>query len=131
MDVRFGAVLAMAMALVAPVLTQRRDSSPHQVRFAAVDGATRLEVLDWGGSGRPVLFVGCYLTAHVYDSIAPRLTDQFRVYGVTRRGVGASDHPSTGYDPQRRADDILGVMTALGMQKPILIGTSCGGAILH
>ena len=92
MDVRFGAVLAMAM--VTPVLTQWRDSSPHQVRFVTVDGATRLEVLDWGGSGRPVLFVGCYLTAHVYDDIAPTLTDQFHVYAVTRRGVGASDHPS-------------------------------------
>lgn len=129
MGVRFGAVLALA--LVAPAVTQWRDPSAHQVRSVTVDGATRLEVLDWGGSGRPVLFVGCYLTAHVYDSIAPKLTDQFRVYAVTRRGVGASDHPSTGYDPQRRADDILGVMTALGMQKPILIGNSCGGAILH
>jgi non-heme chloroperoxidase len=129
MDVRFGAVLALA--IVAPVVTQWRDPSPHQVRSVTVDGATRLEVLDWGGSGRPVLFVGCYLTAHVYDNIAPKLTDQFHVYAVTRRGVGASDHPSTGYDPQRRADDIFGVISALGMQQPILIGNSCGGAILH
>ena len=70
MDVRFGAVLAIAM--VAPVVTQWRDPSPHQVQSVTVDGATRLEVLDWGGSGRPVLFVGCYLTAHVYDNIAPK-----------------------------------------------------------
>jgi pimeloyl-ACP methyl ester carboxylesterase len=90
-----------------------------------------LEVLDWGGTGRPILFVGCYLTGHVYDDIAPKLTDQFRVYAVTRRGVGASDHPQTGYDPQRRAEDILEVIGAVGMQKPILIGNSCGGDILH
>jgi non-heme chloroperoxidase len=101
------------------------------MRSVTVDGSIRLEVLDWGGSGRPVLFIGCYLTAHVYDDIAPKLTDQFHVYAVTRRGVGASDHPATGYDPQRRADDILDVITALRMQKPILIGNSCGGAILH
>ena len=129
MDVRFGAVLALA--IVAPVATQWRDPSPHQVRSVTVDGATRLEVLDWGGSGLSVLFVGCYLTAHVHDDIAPKLTDQFHVYAVTRRGIGASDHPSTGYDPQRRADDILDVITALAMPKPILIGNSCGGAILH
>src|SRR4029450_6897690 len=129
MDVRLAAVLAIAM--VAPVVTQWRDPSPHQVRSVTVDGATRLEVLDWGGSGRTGLVLRCQLTAPVYDDIAPKLTDQFHVYAVTRRGVGASDHPSTGYDPQRRADDILGVMTALGMQKPILIGNSCGGAILH
>jgi len=129
MDTRVGA--AVAIAILAPLFTQWRDPSPHQVRSVTVGGATRLEVLDWGGSGRPVLFVGCYLTAHVYDDIAPKLTDQFHVYAVTRRGIGASDHPSTGYDPQRRADDVLDVIAALAMQKPILIGNSCGGAILH
>lgn len=34
-------------------------------------------------------------------------------------------------NPQRRADDILEVIGAVGMQKPILIGNSCGGDILH
>ena len=53
-----------------------------------VDSSVRLEVLDWGGAGRPILFVGCYLTGHVYDDIAPKLIDQFHVYAVTRRGVG-------------------------------------------
>lgn len=129
MNICLGAVLALAM--VPPLVTQWRDPSPHQVRSVTVDGSTRLEVLDWGGSGRPVLFVGCYLTAHVYDDIAPKLTSEFHVYAVTRRGVGASDHPSTGYDPQRRADDILDVITALRIRKPILIGNSCGGGILH
>ena len=108
-----------------------RDPSPHQVRFVTVDSTVRLEVLDWGGSGRPVVFVGCYLTGHVYDNIAPKLTDRFHVYAVTRRGIGASDHPATGYSPARRADDILEVITALKMQKPILVGNSCGGDILH
>ena len=111
--------------------TTWRDPSPHQVRFVTVDSAVKLEVLDWGGTGRPILFVGCYLTAHAYDDIAPKLTDRFRVYAVTRRGVGASDHPATGYDPQRRANDILEVIGSVAMQKPILIGNSCGGDILH
>lgn len=108
-----------------------RDPSPHEVRSVTVDSSVKLEVLDWGGSGRPVLFVGCYLTGHVYDDIAPKLTDRFHVYAVTRRGIGASDRPTTGYDPQRRTADILEVMDALKMQKPILVGNSCGGAILH
>jgi non-heme chloroperoxidase len=111
--------------------TTWRDPSPHQQRFVTVGSSVRVEVLDWGGSGRPILLVGCYLTGHVYDDIAPKLTDQFHVYAVTRRGVGASDRPATGYDPQRRADDILEVIRAVGMQKPILIGSSCGGDILH
>ena len=108
-----------------------RDPSPHQVRMITVDSSIKLEVLDWGGTGRPIVFVGCYLSGHVYDNIAPKLTNQFRVYAVTRRGVGSSDHPATGYDPRRRAADILDVVHALGMQKPILVGNSCGGGILH
>jgi pimeloyl-ACP methyl ester carboxylesterase len=119
-------LLALAQSVAPP-----RDSSPHTIRFITVDSTVRLEVLDWGGTGRPVVFVGCYLTGHVYDNIAPRLVDQFPVYAVTRRGVGASDHPAAGYSPGRRADDVLEVITALKMQKPILVGNSCGGDILH
>jgi non-heme chloroperoxidase len=125
-------VLSLAAAAPAgQTATAWTDPSPHQVRFVEVAPGVRVEVLDWGGTGRPVLFVGCYLTAHVYDHIAPKLTEWFHVYAVTRRGVGASDRPATGYDPQRRAADILEVMSALHIEKPILIGNSCGGGILH
>ncbi len=132
--------LAIVLALAAPrpdtpELPQQqaewRDPSPHQVRFVTVDTSVRLEVLDWGGTGRPLVFVPCYLTAHAYDAIAPKLTDRFHVYAVTRRGVGASDHAATGYSPQRRADDVLEVIDKLEMRKPILVGNSCGGDILH
>ena len=107
------------------------DWSPHQVRIVTVDSSVRLEVLDWGGTGRPLLFVGCYLSAHVYDDIAPKLRAQFHVYAITRRGVAPSDQPRVGYDPQRRADDVLEVIDQLGMQKPLLVGNACGGHILH
>ena len=82
-----------------------RDPSPHNVRFVTVESSVKLEVLDWGGRGQPILFIGCYLTGHVYDDVGPKLTDQFHVYPLMRRGVGASDRPTTGYDPQRRAAD--------------------------
>src|SRR6476659_1095403 len=121
----------LLLALLASSQAAWRDPSPHQVRFVTVDSNIKLEVLDWGGSGRSVLWVGCYLTAHMYDNIAPKLTDQFHVYAVTRRGIGASDHPATGYSPARRADDVLEVITALKMEKPILDGKSCGCDILH
>lgn len=119
------------LLLVTQATTAWRDPSPHQARFVTVDSSVKLEVLDWGGTGRPLLFVGCYQTAHAYDDIAPKLRDRFRVYAVTRRGVGLSDQPAAGYDPPRRAQDVLEVITALGMQKPILVGNSCGGDILH
>jgi non-heme chloroperoxidase len=126
-------------AFVASVLAPRsgsqstadwRDPSPHQVRWATVDSSVRLEVLDWGGAGRPIVLLGCYLTAHLYDEFAPKLTDGFHVYGITRRGLGASDRPSTGYGAQRAADDVLEVLDRLGTNKPILAGYSCAGQVL-
>jgi len=107
--------------------TAWRDPSPHQVRFITVDSSVRLEMLDWGGTGRPIVFVPCYLTGHAFDDIAPKLTDRFRVYAFTRRGFGASDRPLTGYDLQRSVDDLLEVIDALQLRKPVLIGNSCGG----
>lgn len=125
------AVAISVLAFVGQDAVNWRDPSRHQVRFVSVDSSVRLEVLDWGGTGRPVLFVGCYLSAHVYDEIAPKLTEWFRVYAVTRRGIGASDRPTIGYDPPQRTADILAVIGALRLEKPILIGNSCGGDILH
>ena len=73
--VALGVLLAQPPAAPAQAQStaQWRDPSPHQVRFVSVDSGVRLEVLDWGGSGRPVVFIGCYLTAHVYDNIAPEV----------------------------------------------------------
>jgi non-heme chloroperoxidase len=68
-----------------------KDPSPHTTRFITVDKDVRLEVLDWGGSGRPiVLLAGGGNTAHIFDSFAPKLTAHHHVYGITRRGFGAN-----------------------------------------
>jgi non-heme chloroperoxidase len=131
--------LAFLGAFTASVLPQQpgaqhagqwRDPSPHQVRWITVDSSVRLEVLDWGGTGRPIVLLGCYLTAHLYDDFAPKLADRFHVYGITRRGLGASDKPSSGYTLQRSADDVLEVLGELKINKPILAGYSCAGQVL-
>jgi len=52
-----------------------RDPSPHPVQFVTVEPGVRLEVLDCGGSGRPiVLLAGLGMTAHVFDGFAEKLT---------------------------------------------------------
>lgn len=103
------------------------DPSPHRVQFVTVEDGIKLEVLDWGGSGRPVVLLSGYLTAHSYDDFAPLLIPFFHVYGITRRGFGASTAPESGYSAQRSADDVLRVLNALKLQKPILMGHSFGG----
>ena len=126
-------VLLTASALVGGLGAQSsgwRDPSPHQVRRVTVDTSVHLEVLDWGGSGPPVVLLACYLSTHVYDEFAPKLTNQFQVYGMTRRGIGASDRPATGYAVQRSANDLLEVLDSLKVQKALLVGHSCAGQVL-
>ncbi len=105
-----------------------QDPSRHQVRFVAVDQGVSLEVLDWGGSGLSiVLLAGSGNTAHVFDEFAPKLTDCCHVYGITRRGYGASSRPLSGYDDQRLADDVFQVIEREHIQAPVLIGHSMAG----
>jgi non-heme chloroperoxidase len=104
------------------------DPSPHKVRFVTVEKGVRLEVLDWGGSGQPVvLLAGLGNTAHAFDDLAPRLAKHFHVFGITRRGFGASSVPSSGYTADRLGDDIVAVLDSLKINKPVIIGHSIAG----
>jgi len=116
----------LALYLDRDFLTQGHSS--HAIRFIAVDKDVKLEVLDWGGSGRPVvLLAGLGDTAHVFDTFAPKLTAGYHVYGITRRGFGASSHPLSGYSADRLGDDVLVVVDSLKLVKPVLAGHSIGG----
>jgi non-heme chloroperoxidase len=107
------------------------DPTKHRVQFVKVEDGARLEVLDWGGTGRPVvLLAGSGNTAHVFDEFAPELTDCCHVYGITRRGFGASSRPDRGYDDQGLADDVLQVLDTLRIEKPVLVGHSMAGGEL-
>ena len=105
-----------------------RDPSPHHREMVTVDQGIQLEVLDWGGTGPPMVFLsGLGNTAHIWDNFAPKFTDKHHVYAITRRGFGRSTHANTGYTPERLADDILAVLNQLKIEKPVLIGHSIGG----
>jgi pimeloyl-ACP methyl ester carboxylesterase len=90
-----------------------------------------LEVLDWGGSGRPiVLLAGGGDTGHIFDDFAPNLTAHYHVYGITRRGFGASGYSATDDPADRLGDDVIAVIDALKLNRPILVGHSLAGAEL-
>lgn len=110
------------------VSTFPEKTSHYRQLFVSVAEAVRLEVLDWGGTGRPlVLLAGLGNTAHVFDTVAPELARHFHVYGITRRGFGASSVPETGYTPDRLGEDVVAVLDALGIKRPILAGHSIAG----
>ena len=121
--------IAAALLLLFCVGNQQAAASPPPAKsgFLTVNGM-KLHYLDWGGSGETILFLpGFNDAADVYDDFAPRFTDRFHVIGLTRRGVGESDKPRSGYDTSTRVEDIRKFLDALGIQTVILIGHSMAG----
>src|SRR6266403_1610520 len=107
------------------------DSSIHTVKFITAEAGIKLEVLDWGGSGRPlVLLAGLGNSVHIFDSFADKLIATYHVYGITRRGFGASSSPTPAngnYSADRLGDDVLAVIDALKLNRPVLVGHSIAG----
>jgi non-heme chloroperoxidase len=81
----FALVACAAIAKNAPSF---QGETALQTQFVDVQPDVKLEVLDWGGTGRNlVLLAGLGNTAHVFDSLGPMLAAHYHVIGITRRGV--------------------------------------------
>jgi pimeloyl-ACP methyl ester carboxylesterase len=131
------AVLAIALALfIAGTAASWRKArvSPDRpapggnTQFITVQPNVELEVLDFGGTGRPlVLLTGWGATAHAFASFSTQLTKKYHAYGITRRGFGLSSAPTSGYTAERLGDDVVAVLDALKLVRPVLVGCSFGG----
>jgi non-heme chloroperoxidase len=108
-----------------------QDPSPHRVLFVTVEQGVQLEVLDWGGEGKAiVLLAGSGCTAHVFDDFAPKLAHDYHVYGITRRGFGSSGYVADEYGIDLLGNDVVAVVAALKIDRPILVGHSFAGGEL-
>lgn len=132
----FGCSLVVLLMLLDHAAAQPvADTTTHALQFVTVEPGVRLEVVDWGGPAEPdtrtlVLLAGLSDNAHRFDTFAVKLKEGYRVFGISRRGAGASSVPSSGYSTDRLADDVLAVMESLKLQRPILVGHLFGGAEL-
>jgi pimeloyl-ACP methyl ester carboxylesterase len=116
--------------LLGVTLYAKDDPAPARltVQFVPVEKDVKLEVVDWGGSGRPLIFLAALSAdAHEFDWFAPKFTGKYHAYGITRRGFGASSSPASGYSADRLGDDVLAVIDALKLNRPVLVGHSMAG----
>jgi non-heme chloroperoxidase len=112
----------------APHPTAWVDTSPHRTRLVSVAPGVTLEVLDWGGSGPPLVFLsGLQDVAHGFDDFAPRFVGPQHVIAITRRGYGASSRPPSGYDLATRVADLRAVLDSLHLARVALVGHSIAG----
>ncbi len=99
--------------------------------FLTVNGL-RLHHLDWGNKDAPpfVFVHGLGGNAHAFDGVARRFSDRYHVISIDVRGRGDSDWSKDGaYQMSDYANDLAGIVDALGYKKFTLSGTSMGGRI--
>lgn len=81
------------------------------------------------GQGQPIVLAhGMYDNGRRWVPLADELADEYDIITYDARGHGRSDAPETGYDIDNRVADLVGVVRALSLTNPILLGHSMGGA---
>ena len=106
-------------------MTQMQDQQTIQVN--GIDVAYRF---DGPKEGR-VLLVANSLMANgsMWDSNVPALADRYRLLRYDKRGHGGSGLSLGPYSIAQLADDAIGLLDALGIEKAHFMGLSIGGMI--
>lgn len=110
------------------------DNHPYVERSQLIDLPTgRFHCLSWGAERTALpavlLLHGITSSALSWVRVGPALADRYRVYALDMRGHGDSIKPPAGaYSLRHSADDALALIDALGLDHPVLIGHSWGGA---
>jgi pimeloyl-ACP methyl ester carboxylesterase len=110
---------ALALACAAPAGAQ---VAPYPASFTTQEIATNGTTIHVrvGGSGPAVLLLHGYgETGDMWEPLAARLMRNHRVIIPDLRGLGLSAKPATGYDKKTQAEDMAGVLAALGVNGPV------------
>lgn len=84
------------------------------------------------GAGEPaIVFVHgwCCDRGHHAPQVS-HFSTRHRCVSVDLRGHGDSDKPADGYSIPTFAEDVAAICTELGLQRPVIVGHSMGGAIV-
>jgi pimeloyl-ACP methyl ester carboxylesterase len=127
----FVAVLGVSLALFTSFIRRRVQAAvPPLGRFMQI-GETRLHIVE-RGSGPPLVLVhglGAQLRNFTYALLEP-LAANFRVICVDRPGCGYSTRPEgVSASLPGQAATIAKLLAELGLERPIIVGHSYGGAL--
>jgi pimeloyl-ACP methyl ester carboxylesterase/DNA-binding SARP family transcriptional activator len=89
-----------------------------------------IHIVDWPGADPPIVAIhGSTGHAYSYTAMGERLNAHVRFIAVDLRGHGFSDKPPSGYGLDEHVADLFELIDTMGLDKPILLGTSLGGAV--
>ncbi len=128
--------LVLALGLYSALYTARVSRTyPPRGRFVDVDG-TRIHYVEMGPAeptGAPIVLVhgASGNLGDMTESLMPDLAGRHRVVAFDRPGHGWSERPRAGdmSDPAAQARLLHEACRKLGIEKPVLLGHSWGGAV--
>jgi pimeloyl-ACP methyl ester carboxylesterase len=101
------------------------ETSIHSVDLPT---GVRLEYVEQGDpDGAPVVMLHGFTDSwRSYEPVLPLLPDGIRAVAVTQRGHGESGRPDSGYRIADLAADVVALIEALELDRPIVVGHSMG-----
>jgi non-heme chloroperoxidase len=119
---RIAFAFLLLIAVLAPTTGRATD------RQVTTSDGVKLHVIDVGpASGKTILFVpGWTMPAWIFQEQIRTFSQRYHVLAMDPRGQGYSEVPLTGYDYQRRGQDIADVIAAYGNRPVLLVGWSLG-----
>ncbi|GHO88420.1 alpha/beta fold hydrolase [Dictyobacter formicarum] len=102
---------------------------PVSDTFVATSKLTH-HYVQWGEQGPPIVCAhGLTANAFFFQAIAEDLARDHRVFAYDLRGRGKSDRPEHGYSVPIHAADLSALISALQLERPIILGHSLGALV--
>lgn len=135
---QFRNLLLLAVVTVLTGCSYRTRVAPTPIREPArreiqVQGvAMSYEFIGDTATSRPVLVMlhGFGASLESWDDILPAVAREHPVLRIDLKGFGQSSKPRDGrYEAVDQAELVVGIIRALGVRRPVLVGHSFGGAV--
>lgn len=99
---------------------------------SVMSNGIRLHYWRTGGEQKPVIIMVHGITDYGLNwaRLAAKFEKEYDIIMVDARGHGFSQKPDGPYNIETHMQDLVGLITALDIHKPILIGHSMGGSIV-
>jgi pimeloyl-ACP methyl ester carboxylesterase len=127
-SVQFLSAALISLALATPSVAEDFAFPGFAVRDIAGNGAT-IHVRSAGSGPAVVLLHGYGETGDMWAPLAADLARDHTVIVPDLRGLGLSSKPAGGFDKKTQAEDVAGVMTALGVRQADVVAHDIGNMV--
>jgi non-heme chloroperoxidase len=109
---------------------QQEPVQPQSLLTKLPSGITLNYRVQGDPNGKPIVLLhGGGDSWHSFDLVYPLLPPQYRVYAITLRGHGWSDHPTEGYAITDFAADVRAFLEQQNLKGVVLVGHSLGSFV--